>query len=286
MGCLRRTAARAAGTAGRVADGADLVVAALPGAARRQRASLRHTAHRPWPLPDGRWLMGQTWADLLFAHWPVAAERMRALVPRALELDLFDGGAWLTVTPFEARGTRPRGALPPPLLSCFPELNVRTYVTFGGQPGIWFFSLDAASAAAVVAARAAYRLPYFTARIRIGRADEPWVDYRSERTDARGAPARFEARYRPAGRVRQAPAGTLEAWLVERYRLYTVDGRGRLYSADIHHRPWTLEDAYVDLRANTMAAPLGLDLAGPPLTQFARRQDVVFWPLRPAGEAD
>src|ERR671923_2575569 len=98
MGCLTRTAARAAGTAGRVADGADLLAAAVPGAARRQRASLRHAAHRPWPLPAGRWIMGQTWADLLFAHWPVAAERMRALVPAALELDFFGGRAWVSGT--------------------------------------------------------------------------------------------------------------------------------------------------------------------------------------------
>jgi uncharacterized protein len=265
-----------------VAEASDRLAGALPGAARRQRSSLRHTAHRPHPLPPRPWVMGQTWQDLLFAHWPVAADRMRDLVPRALELDLFDDGAWLTVSPFEVRGTRPRGALPPPVLSAFPELNVRTYVTRAGRPGIWFFSLDAASALAVTAARLLYKLPYFRAGMHISRAGE-WIEYGSERVDGRGAPAGFEGRYRPSGGVRHAADGTLEAWLVERYRLYTVDRSGRLFTAEIHHRPWTLQDAVAEIAENTMAVPLGLELTGAPLLQFARRQDVVFWPLLELG---
>jgi len=108
--------------------------------------------------------------------------------------------------------------------------------------------------------------------------DEPWIEYRSERTDPRGAPAAFRGRYRARGGHRHADPGSLEAWLVERYRLYTVDG-GRVYAGDIHHRPWTLQDAEADIEANTMAAPVGLDLDGEPLVQYAARQDVVFWPL-------
>jgi uncharacterized protein len=223
--------------------------------------------------------MGQTWADLLFCHWPVAEEQLRPHVPDSLPLDRFDGTPWLSITPFEVRGTRPRGLLPPPVLSRFPELNVRTYVTLDDRPGIWFFSLDAASRLAVAAARALYRLPYFRADMEIAR-DGEWMSYRSERRDPRGAPARFEARYRPAGGVRYAAPGSLEAWLVERYRLYTVDGEGRVHSGDIHHAPWTLQDATVEIRANTMTAPHGIDLPGAPVAQFARRQDVVFWPLR------
>src|SRR3954453_18920861 len=150
MTTILRTAAAAGAP---VAAAADAVVGAFPGAARRQRSSLRHTAHRPYPLSPRPWVMGQTWENLLFAHWPVGADQIRDLVPRALDLDLFDGSAWRAVTPFQVRGTRPRGALPPPVLSSFPELNVRTYVTLGGRPGIWFFSLDAGGAAAGAAAR-------------------------------------------------------------------------------------------------------------------------------------
>src|SRR5919206_2124106 len=153
----------------RIADSADAVVATLPGAARRQRASLGVLHHRPWALPDAPWVMGQTWADLLFCHWPVDADQLALHVPASLPLDTFDGAAWLSVTPFEVQGTRLRGTLPPPVLSRFPELNVRTYVTLGERPGIWFLSLDAASMLAVATARGLYRLPYLRARMEIGR---------------------------------------------------------------------------------------------------------------------
>jgi uncharacterized protein YqjF (DUF2071 family) len=275
---MRWIAHQAVSTLAPVAEAADALAGVLPGAPRRQRSSLRHTDHRPWLLPAKPWVMGQSWSSLLFAHWPVAIDAVRAHVPPELELDLYDGRAWLSITPFEVLGTRPRGTLPPPIVSRFPELNVRTYVTVAGRPGIWFFSLDAASALAVAAARTLYRLPYFRARMRIDGGDEHGFGYLSARSDPRGGPAAFRARYRPAGGHRHAAPGSLEAWLVERYRLYTVDG-GTVYAADIHHRAWTLQDAEADIAGNTMTAPLGIDLDGEPLVQYAARQDVVFWPL-------
>src|SRR3954454_15825843 len=186
MSCLARTTAAAGAVLGPAAAGADALVGRVPGAARRQRESLRHLAHRPWALPDARWVMAQSWVDLLFCHWPVDEAQLRPHVPASLPLDRFEGRAWLSITPFEVQGTRPRGALPPPVLSRFPELNVRTYVVRDSKPGIWFFSLDAASALAVAAARTLYRLPYFRARMRIETARDGGLDYVSERADPRG----------------------------------------------------------------------------------------------------
>jgi uncharacterized protein YqjF (DUF2071 family) len=247
-----------------------------------QRRSLAATAHRPWPLPGRRWLMGQSWADVLFCHWPVAPEALRPHVPDRLPLDLAEGAAWISLAAFEVRATRPHGLPPPPVVGRFPELNVRTYVSRGGRPGIFFLSLDAASAPAVAAARRLYRLPYLRAEIEILR-DGPWTRYRSERRDRRGAPTRFAARWRPAGAARSAAPGSLEAWLVERYRLYTADVRGALLAGDIHHRPWTLRDAEAAITANTMTAGLGIDLAGAPLVQHAARVDALFWALERVG---
>src|SRR5215218_4796419 len=138
----------------------------------RQASSLEETAHRPWPLPDSSWVMGQTWDDLLFAHWRVSADAVRAQLPDGLEVDEHDGSAWLGVTPFVVTGLRARGMLPLPFVSSFLELNVRTYVIRDGKPGIWFFSLDASSQFAVEAARRLYRLPYFRARITCRRRGE------------------------------------------------------------------------------------------------------------------
>ena len=91
--------------------------------------------------------MGQTWHDLLFAHWPVDPNDLVDVMPPELPVDLWEGAAWIGVTPFLASGTRPRWALPMPLLSSFPEVNVRTYVELEGKPGIYFFSLDTNSPA-------------------------------------------------------------------------------------------------------------------------------------------
>src|SRR6476659_7181856 len=122
---------------------------------------LRMTGHRPWPLPSRPWIMEQTWNDLLFAHWPIAPEMMRPLVTEVLSLDTFGGDFAIAVAPFHMSGIRFRGMLPLPGLSRFPELNVRTYVTVDGLPGVFFFSLDAGNLAAVWGARASYHLPYF-----------------------------------------------------------------------------------------------------------------------------
>src|SRR4051794_37225441 len=121
MSRLSHTVATAGGLLRPAAAAAHAGVGTLPGAARRPRGSLRAIAHRPWPLPDAPWVMGQTWDDLLFCHWPVAADALARHVPASLPLDTYDGAAWISITPFEVIGTRARGTLPPPGLSRFPE---------------------------------------------------------------------------------------------------------------------------------------------------------------------
>jgi uncharacterized protein YqjF (DUF2071 family) len=223
--------------------------------------------------------MGQTWKDLLFAHWPVPPETMRGRVPQELSLDVFDGDAWLGVTPFEITGLRLIATPPIPRVSTFLELNVRTYVTAGGKPGILFFSLDAASAFAVRAARRYYRLPYFRARMSAERAGAS-VEYSSQRLRSPPGQFAFEGRYGPTGEVFQARPGSLEYFLAERYCLYTLD-EGRLFRGEIHHPPWPLQRAEGDIGVNTMAPP-GIRTSGEPLLHFAGRQDVVIWSLRAA----
>jgi uncharacterized protein len=160
-------------------------------------------------------------------------------VPPPLTLDTFDGRAWIGVTPFAVRNLRVRLTMPVPMLSSFPEINVRTYVTVDDKPGIYFLSLDAASSLAVAAARRLSRLPHFRARMTIDRAPGT-IRYQSERIDPHApAPAAFGASYHPSGEPFQAPPGTLEHWLTERYCLYTLDETGRPLRGEIHHPPWT-----------------------------------------------
>jgi hypothetical protein len=245
----------------------------------RQAATLEETAHRPWPLPArDRWLMGQTWDWLLFAHWRVPLDRVRRHVPEELPIDSFDGDAWIGVTPFVLNGLRLRATPPPPGLSSFPELNVRTYVTVEDKPGIWFFSLDAGSRIAVEAARRAYRLPYFHARMEVEH-DEEGIRYASDRRSAGERPASLRARYAPDGPTYTAEQGSLEAFLAERYCLYTVHD-GAVFRAEIHHPPWPLQHARADFDVSTMAPP-GLPTDGEPELHYAERQDVLIWPLEP-----
>lgn len=246
---------------------------------QRQAAVTDETAHRPWPLPERSWVLAQTWEDLLFVHWPVDPEQVRPLLPRGLELDLQDGSAWLGVTPFRLSALRLRGTLPVPYASSFLELNVRTYVTDGDKPGIWFFSLDATSRTAVELARRTYRLPYHQMRATL---EERGLHHRW-RSSRLGAPRPYvlEASYRPLGAPAPAEPGSVEHFLAERYCLY-AEHRGELLRADIHHPPWPLQSAELDLDLTTMT-PDGIDLpVTAPLAHAVARQDVVIWPLAPA----
>jgi uncharacterized protein len=218
--------------------------------------------------------MGQTWDDQLFVHYRVASERLRPLLPEGLELEEHSGSAWLGVTPFVITGLRARGLLPLPLVSSFRELNVRTYVVRDGKPGIWFFSLDASSQVAVEAARRLYKLPYFRADIEVRRrGDEMLFDC------SRHTGKAFSAAYRPAGEVFHPEPGSLEHFLTERYCLYAAAGE-MIYRADIHHRPWPLQEADAEIELNTMPPFKVAD--DEPLVHFSARQDVVLWPLEEA----
>ena len=227
--------------------------------------------------------MGQSWLHLLFAHWSVDPAVLARVVPPELPLDLHQGRAWIGVTPFRVEGLRLRRTPPVPLVSRFLEVNVRTYVTIDGKPGIHFLSLDAASRLAVSAARRTYRLPYFHSRISLDASPEG-RRFHSERRSGDGPPAGLDCRYRPVGERFEASPGSLEHFLTERYCLYTLDERRTVQRAEIHHPPWPLQPAAAEFEANTMTAPFGIELSGDPVLHYAARQDVVLWPIAPADD--
>jgi uncharacterized protein len=239
---------------------------------------LAQASHRPFPLPRGPWMMFQSWQKLLFAHWRVDPAALRPLVPAPLELELYEGSAWVGVTPFLLAGMRLRMLPPVPGLASFPELNLRTYVRYGSRPGIHFFSLDAASGLAVTGARAFFRLPYRRAEMGI-EEEADWIRFRSRRPNGSAV---FAARYRPAGEAFHAERGSLEWFLTERYALFTVLRNGKVLRGDIHHRPWPLQPAEGEVEAGSLAAAEGVELpADSPLLHFSRRQDTVIWPPVP-----
>ncbi len=232
--------------------------------------------HRPWPAPRTPWLMAQAWDDLLFAHWAVRESDLRPFVPAALPLDTFDGSAWLAVTPFTVRGLRLRGLPAVPRLSTFREINLRTYVTIDGKPGVFFFSLDADTLLGVQVARLWFRLPYFYASSGHDRGES--FRFRSVRTHPDAPSAEFDGEYRPIGRPEIAAPGSLEWWLTERYCFYVMYPDGRVERVEIHHAPWPLQRAEAEICTNTMALPLDMQLARQPTTlHYVRTLDVSIW---------
>jgi hypothetical protein len=235
--------------------------------------------------PDQPVLLHQNWHHLLFLHWEIPAADLQALLPRRLTVDTFDGKAYVGLVPFTLTGVRPVMMPPLPWVSNFHEVNVRTYVHLEGRdPGVWFFSLDASSAIAVAAARAAYKLPYFDAEMRFDATDDPLplIDFESRRTDARGAmPANARIRYRPLeGPITPAAPGTIEHFLVERYILYSEDSDRQLHRARVHHQPYPVQRAEVVELEETLIWAAGLRRADSvPLRHYAREVNVKVYPL-------
>jgi uncharacterized protein YqjF (DUF2071 family) len=238
-------------------------------------ALARATAHRPWPLQDAPWVMSQSWRTQLFAHWPVQPQVVRALVPAELDVDVFHGNAWLGVTPFRLAELRV-GPLPQlPIASDFPELNVRTYVTHRGKPGVYFFSLDAASHLAVLGARFTFGLPYYHARMILEIGQDGWARFESHRLE--NPPADFIVRYQARGAPFNAIPGSFAYFVAERYALYTVPKEGRVMRGDIHHLPWRLQEAVCEIARNTMPHISELPGLPPPAMHYSTRQDALIW---------
>ena len=230
--------------------------------------------HCPWGMPAGY----QEWRRLLFLHWPVPVEALRPHVPEPLAIDTYDGQAYLGLIPFFVQAARPIGA-PRSLGIHFLETNVRTYVHLDGKdPGVYFFSLDAASLMAVFGARLGLGLPYFHARM-AEQVQGNLVDYRAERSTGRGG--RLRLRYEVGAPLGSAAPNTLEHFLVERYLLHARRGP-TLWTVQIHHQPYPLRKARVLDLADSLIACDGLpepEMALP-LVHYAAGVDVEIFPPR------
>ncbi|MGN7470580.1 YqjF family protein [Brevibacillus sp. SAFN-007a] len=226
------------------------------------------------------WKMTQTWEHLLFAHWAVSPEAVRGLIPAGLELDTYEGRAWISVIPFLLTGVRLRRLFPVPYVTTFPEINVRTYVRAGSQPGVYFLSLDTSHLLVTKIAESWYRLPYYHTRMDF-RANADRIDFQSERRSAGAEAAAFRGSYRPVSEPALARQGTLEHWLTERYTFFCqCKQTSGLYSANVYHEPWMLQRAEADIRENSMLTPLSLSISEKPdLLVYARGVESFIWPL-------
>lgn len=244
-------------------------------------------AVRPDPLPRSPHVMNMRWSQLLFAHWPVDLERMASVVPPALEVEAYEGSAWVGVVPFLMSHVRGAGLPRIPGTHRFPELNVRTYVRPRGtsgddaRSGVYFFSLDASNRLAVEGARRLFHLGYVHARMSI-EGDDTRRRFASTRVDRRWPAADFRAEWSVRGPAREVKSGDgFDDWATSRWRLFSVDRRGRAYRGEIDHPAWRLAPADADLDPDPLLKAAGLGPAhGPPRLAAAEPVDVRAWLIR------
>lgn len=230
--------------------------------------------------PRRRASMYQSWRSLLFAHWRVEPERIQRTLPEGLRVDTFGGDAYIGIVPFFMRNIRPWWSPSIPGVSNFLELNVRTYVhDASGTPGVWFYSLDCNQGLAVWSARTFFHLPYRHAAMSAPQTGDT-IDYRSQvaRTDLR-----CDVRYTLGREEYESVPGSLEFFLLERYVLFAAARDGRLFTGQVHHRPYPRVAAKVESWRSNLLAPhdFGIDESQPELLHASPGVDVEVFALQP-----
>ncbi|WP_174733118.1 YqjF family protein [Mesobacillus harenae] len=240
---------------------------------------LLNTNHRTHPLPSIPWIMTQVWENTAFFHWPIPKKTIRDNVPHELEIDSFNGNAWIGIVPFRVSEMRVRFLPKIPFMNSFNELNLRTYVTFKGVPGVYFFTLDANHPVVAGLARVFYGLPYNNAELTI-QNEKDFLVIKSGRNNKKGL-FEFQGSYRPSSSIFLSEVGSMEEFLTERYCLWTKRGN-KLFRADIHHTKWELQKAEAEVLKNTIGAGLSSNLfASQPVFHYCKYKRAFFWPLIP-----
>lgn len=225
-------------------------------------------------------LVGQSWSNVLFTHWPISAELLRPHIPRSLQIDTFDGTAWLGVVVFVMDGIYLRGLSALSLTPKFAEVNVRTYVQYNGKPGVYFMSLDVGDWASLMIAKRWYHLPYKAAQISLQNED-PTFFCQSQRNGKSNVPIGFQAKYIPLSRVYLSQKEMFDHWLTERYCFFSTDKRGNIYCGEIHHQQWPLQKVEIEIRRNSLFTPFQFDLSEEKtIAHFSKGLDSLFWNIK------
>jgi len=241
---------------------------------------LNDIIHRPFPIPSQKWIMRQSWRNVLFLHWPVPVEKLRPLIPSSLQIDTFNGSAWLGIILFVLEGIFPLGISSVSLTPKFPETNVRTYVKYKDKPGIYFISIDVENWASLNIAKRWYRLPYNSAQI-FFRKDGQTCYFQSIRKGNENPSISLKGKYGPISDVYYAKKGTLDHWLTERYCLYSSNNGVNIFCGEIHHQPWPLQKAEIDLVRNTLFNPFNFELSKvKPIAHFSTGVDSLMWNIK------
>lgn len=253
----------------------------------RLRPASWDSGHRPWPLPDCPWAATLTLEDLLFLHWPIDPTLLSSTLPDGLEIDTFNGQAWLGVVLFKTQHIRARLIRSLPSVTAYTQLSVRTYVTSGGKPGMYFFSLDASNSLVVRAARAVMGMNFHEAQVQADHDADGWLRYHGARSSKQEPTQRFDVTCRPLGQPALPEIGSLDHFLLERYCLYAVSPDGVIRRGEFHHQPWQTQPAEAHIAQLGSVSELGLgDMNQTPIVRFTPRMDLAAWLPKRALPAD
>ncbi|MGG1398021.1 DUF2071 domain-containing protein [Bacillus salipaludis] len=241
---------------------------------------MNDVGHRSWPLPSKYWIMRQTWSNILFLHWPIPLNILRPHIPSSLQIDTFNGSAWIGVIVFVLEGIFPRGISSISLTPKFPEMNVRTYVTCDGKPGIYFLSIDVENWASLKIAKRWFHLPYYSAQVSFRKEGQSFHIH-SSRNGNFNTPITFKGKYVPVSEVYFPKEGTLDHWLTERYCLYSSNNGDNIYCGEIHHLPWPLQKAEMEIFRNTLLSPFHFDISEvDPIVHFSTGVESLMWNIK------
>jgi uncharacterized protein len=241
----------------------------------------RQLSERQLPLGRPR-LMFQQWTDLLFLHWTFDPSTVQETLPAGLFVDTYEGLAWVGIVPFRMRRVRP--VVLPLLSTGFLELNLRTYVKDRSEvPGVWFYSLDANQPLAVWTADFLFALPYRHSKMHAEFRNQQ-IRYFSQR---HGSSIGLQYEFRAADDLGEAKIGSLEFFLIERYRLFAVRDR-QLLTARVYHSPYQLRKAVVSKWDESLFQLDGLQApVGPPSSTLCSTEvDVTVYPIEVSGRLE
>lgn len=241
---------------------------------------LKYTEHRTFPYPSRWWVMRQKWRNVSFIHWPVSQKALRAIIPQSLEIDTYHHQAWIGIVIFEMESIHIRGMSSFSLTPSFPEINIRTYVSHKGIPGIYMIDIDVDNWMTAKAAKTLFRMPYHMANISIEKSTNAF-HYESSRLI--NPAIKGEGFITPISDIYVSDKDSLDYWLMERYRLYHVKN-GKVYKADIHHQAWELQKAEAKIHKNTQLSSLklGINEHVPVVSHFSVGVDPVLWNIKRA----
>lgn len=230
------------------------------------RETLNTVDHRPWEMPSGGWSYYQEWNDAVFLHWRVDEDILRGWVPEDLEIDVFEGNAWVSLVAFTMEKIRPRYLPHFPPVSNFHEINVRTYVRYKGKTGVYFLSIEGGKTISCYVARKLSELPYrYSKMVRTKGA------FQSRNTEFKDV---LEVRY-DIGSKRNDKTD-LDSWLTERYALFQ-DTRSAINAFEIQHIEWPIFDVKLDKIKMSYPRFSELIVGEPELSHYSPGVQVIAW---------